>query len=195
MQSVKQVWATTQDNLKKKAEYENAPVKNAVNTSNSWLSYLGDQYKTQQQQGLSQGYENQLRSTATNRIDQRFNEAQKTNQENLASAGLLSSGLGSVANAKLAGERADAVSQVDANIANLDYQAQQQGLGGLMNIQQGYQQIASFEEQKRQFQKQLDFQKEQAEYSLGDFFGDIAGVGGQVLGGWAGANFGNKVEP
>jgi hypothetical protein len=176
------------------------PGVNTVGSSNNWLNYLGGVYGRQQREGLSKGYENQLRSTATNRIDKGMIDARKANEENLASGGLLSSGLGSVANAKLAGERADAISQVDANIANLDYQAQQQGLSGLMGVQQGYQQRDSFDEQRRQFDeqlrfqnKQLDFEKEQAKYTFGDFFGDIAGLGGQVLGGWAGANFGNPV--
>ena len=163
---------------------------------NDPLKYLSLLSQQQAQNGLSPQNEAAMRSSLLGGIDQRFNELQRANTQNLSSAGLTSSGLSAIAGSKLAGKEANAITDANARIANLDYQAKQQGLANLFKVFGGEQQILNRREgarqfdqrlaaQKDQFNRQLAFQKDQAKYNWGDFFGDIFGAAGQIGAGFA----------
>lgn len=153
--------------------------KRKPNKSADWLSYLGSASKNQYKTGMGD-YGTKLRSTMLNDIDTRFDEAGRTSDEAIAQAGLGASGLGTVARMKLAEQRGNAVAKADTQIASMDWNAKQQGLHNLFNVQSGYQRISDQAQQQRQFEQQLKFQKEQAEYGWGDFFGDLLGAGAKV---------------
>ena len=152
--------------------------------------------------GIPGNVKNRLRQNFEFGLNQQYNDAQDTLQQNFASNGLRGSGVLSAALSNLYGKKAQAETQFGNNLAQMDWQARQNALGQLMGLREYMANLVEnrvgSDRQNQQFYDRLNemirqFNEQMNVYRQANSFGNtilpaLLGAGANILTGYWGTH-------